>query len=170
LYLLDTNVVSEFRLRRPNPGLIEWMSTVAPEELAVSVVFAFEAQFGVSELRKRDAGRAGEIERWLTELLDSQQLALLPFDVAAARIYGEMFATPGLRNFLLPDARSKRPKSGVDLMVAATAIASDATVVTFNIAGFERIHRHFSLPGLFDPRTRKWVVEGKRGSSESSRL
>jgi predicted nucleic acid-binding protein len=158
MYLLDTNIVSEFRKRRPNAALIEWLSRTAPEELAISSLFAFEAQSGAAMMKRHDPERAAAIEEWLDELLGSGQFTVLPFDVPAARLYGEMFATPELKSFLMTDPRSKRPKSGVDLMLAATAIASDATVVTFNVSDFGRIHETFPLPGLFNPGTRAWIV------------
>jgi predicted nucleic acid-binding protein len=165
VYLLDTNVVSEFRKRRPNPALIEWFNRVDPDALAISSLFAFEAEAGIAMMKSSAPDTAAAIELWLNELLDSGRFTVLPFDVPAARIYGNMFAAPELKSFLLPDPKSKRPKSGVDLMLAATATAADATMVTFNVSDFRRIHARFPLPGLFDPGANAWIVQRGAGSS-----
>jgi hypothetical protein len=37
-YLLDTNVVSETRKRRPQPKVLSWLESSAPDALYVSVL------------------------------------------------------------------------------------------------------------------------------------
>jgi hypothetical protein len=71
-----------------------------------------------------------------------------------------MFATPALRDFILPDPRMAKPKSGADLMIAATAIVHAAAVAT----NFAAIHRQFPLPGVYKPFTDEWVVAPAGGA------
>jgi hypothetical protein len=71
-----------------------------------------------------------------------------------------MFATPALRNFTLPSPASRRPKSGVDLMIAATAIVHGMTVVTADAGDFLRIHAAFPLPSLYEPFAKDWKLGG----------
>jgi predicted nucleic acid-binding protein len=158
LFLLDTDVVSNFRKRKPHPNLLDWFESVPPDEVAVSVMTAFEIQAGASLLRPTNPVKADEIEAWLDGFVLTGAFVLLPLDAEVARVYGRMFVTPSLKNFVMPDLRSKRPKSGVDLMLAATAIVHGTTVVTINKYDFLRIHEAFPLPSLYEPFSKEWLV------------
>lgn len=46
IYLIDTNVVSEFVKKSPNPKVMEWVQSA--EFLAISVVTVEEAHFGLA--------------------------------------------------------------------------------------------------------------------------
>lgn len=58
---------------------------------------------------------------------------ILPFDMRAARLYGQLFAH--LRSVGLPIG-------GFDLLIAATALSNNCAVVTLNVREFNRV------PGL----------------------
>jgi hypothetical protein len=75
-----------------------------------------------------------------------------------------MFATPALRDFILPDPRMAKPKSGADLMIAATATVHAAAVATNNVADCAAIHRHFPLSGVYKPFTDEWVLAPAGGA------
>lgn len=156
MYLLDTNIISNFR-KRPHPNLVAWLDGVSNDEIAVSAITIFEIQAGIAMVC--DRSKATEIQGWLDGLILSGQTSIVAFDAEVARIYAHMFTTPALKNFLLPDARNPKPKSGADLIIAATAIVHDAVVVTANTNDFLRIHDHFPLPGLYDPFAREWRVD-----------
>jgi toxin FitB len=160
VYLLDTNVVSNFRKRKPHPRLLEWFESVPQDQVAVSVMTAFEIQSGASLLRKTNPAKADEIEDWLDGFVLTGSFAILPIDADIARLYARMFVTPPLKNFVLADPKSKQPKSGADLMLAATAIVRGATLVTVNRDDFLRIHTVFPLPSLYEPFAMEWLVGG----------
>jgi predicted nucleic acid-binding protein len=67
MYLLDTNVVSEFRQDDPAPGVIRFLAEVAPEQTYLSVVTLMELQRGVSMLPP--GKRRSEIEDWIDRTL-----------------------------------------------------------------------------------------------------
>lgn len=158
MYLLGTDIVSNFRKSRPHPNLLDWMGRIADEEVAVSVMTVFEIQSGAHLVRAAAPAKAAEIEAWLDGFVLAGGFAILPLGTEAARLYAAMFVTPSLKSFLLPHPRSKAPKSGVDLIIAAIAIVGDACVVTTNTADYLRIHREFPLPGLYDPLAGSWFV------------
>jgi predicted nucleic acid-binding protein len=70
LYLLGTNVVSEFRRRRPHPVVAAWVENLPDEHTYISVVTLGELQAGVEVMRERDAEKAAEIEAWVDEAAD----------------------------------------------------------------------------------------------------
>ncbi|MBK1836271.1 type II toxin-antitoxin system VapC family toxin [Azospirillum sp. YIM B02556] len=156
MYLLDTNIVSNFR-KRPHPNLVAWLDAISADEIAISAITVFEIQAGIDMVG--DRAKAKEIQVWLDGLVLSGQASIVAFDADVARVYAHLFTTAALKNFLLPDARNSRPKSGADLIIAATAIVHEAVVVTANTDDFLRIHEHFPLPGLYHPFAQEWQVD-----------
>ena len=74
MYLLDTEVVSELRRRKPHQDALEWFSDVAPDQVFLSAVTVGEIQTGIEFARAKDASRAAELESWMGKLMDSQRV------------------------------------------------------------------------------------------------
>lgn len=126
-FLFDTDAIAEVLRGRPDPAYVQWLRTVPREDQFTSAVVAAELYRGA--LR---SGRARfHLENVEKRLL--QSVTVLPFDVAVARVYGEIEA--GLKE----DAR---PLADADLQVAATAIRHGLELVTGNARQFE------AVPGL----------------------
>lgn len=125
MYLVDTNVVSETRLRRPHPAVLAWLRSTRSDELQVSALTIGEIQKGVENLRDRDPIRASSIESWLDEAV-LQHFEVLAFDSAAAREWAR------LMNGLPADLT-------IDAMIASTALVHGLTVVTRNERDFEQL-------------------------------
>lgn len=152
MFLLDTNVVSELRKRKPAPQMIDWYTRQDSRELWTSVITIFEIQIGIERARTQHPGVAVDAERWLEEeLLPRFVGRILPLGVAASRLYGRMLTTPDLVNFVIQDPRSKKQRTGADLMVAAIALTEGAIVVTRDTEDFRRIDKHFPLLGIVNP-------------------
>ena len=128
-FLLDTNVVSELVAAAPAPQVLRWVAAQAPDRLFLSVVTLGELTHGVIRL---DAGRRRErLTRWLAEELPAQFAGrVLPFDQAMAIRGGEMMAETG---------RLGRPRSALDLQIAATAACLGLGLVTRNTTDFENL-------------------------------
>jgi len=47
MYLLDTNVVSELRKKRPHGSVVAWLEDVADNDLYISLVTLAEIQVGI---------------------------------------------------------------------------------------------------------------------------
>jgi predicted nucleic acid-binding protein len=130
-FLLDTNVVSETRKRRPHGGVTAWLNSLIREQVFFSAVVFFELQAGIEATRKQDAGKAQEIERWVDDMVLAQQI--LPMDAASFRECARLMQ--GKSEALLGDA-----------MIAATALVHGLTVATRN----ERDFALFDVP-VFNP-------------------
>ena len=126
-YLFDTDALSEPLRRRPLKSYIRWLETVPPTEQFASAV-------SIGELFK-GACRVTEAARHLRniETLVLSAVTVLPYDVAVARVFGEIDAALDRRGECLADA---------DVQIAATAIYHGLELVTGNVGHFERI------PGL----------------------
>ena len=123
-YLLDTNILSNITKPVPSESLVAWMAQQADENLFISTLTVAEIWRGVLE------GPAGkkrqQLERWFAGPEGPQALfagRILPFDDNAALIWGKIMAK---------GTKAGRPRSAIDMIVAAIAEANDCVVVTDN--------------------------------------
>lgn len=158
-YLLDTDIVSNFRRPRPSTHLLDWARSRDADELQISAMTVFEIQVGVAIVARQDRDYAARLSGWLDSFVLSGRFGIVLLDVEIMRAYASMFADPAMRTFVLPDARSKRPKSGADLILAATAIQYGLIVASANVQHFHRIHARYKLPGLYNPLLNEWAIE-----------
>lgn len=130
-YLLDTNVVSELRKRKPHGAILAWMGTLRPEQIFLSAVTIGELQAGAELTRKTDPVKAAEIENWL--MVAEGAFSVIPMDSACFREWARL--KTGKSSELIEDA-----------MIAATARVHGLHVATRN----ERDFRQFQV-GAFNP-------------------
>lgn len=121
MYLLDTNVVSELRKRRPHPAVTAWLEAVSDNDLYLSAVTIGELQAGVEITRTQDPDKAAEIEAWVDQAAVAWNV--LPMDARTFRNWARLMHGRG--DELLEDA-----------MIAATAQVHDLIVVTRNLRDF----------------------------------
>lgn len=121
-YLLDTNVVSELRRRKPHGAVIAWLSRVPDDDVFIPAMVVGELQSGIERTREVDSLKAYEIEQWLEQIVSTSQILDLTADVlrewarlmhrrssdllqdaliaAVARVNGLIVATRNERDFL----------------------------------------------------------------------
>ncbi|MEO7260398.1 MAG: type II toxin-antitoxin system VapC family toxin [Jatrophihabitantaceae bacterium] len=125
MYLLDTNVVSELRKRRGDPGVKRWVAKQSTADLAISVVTVVEIETGILRRGWTDPDQARILTRWFEQnVLTGFADRILPLDLAAAR---------RVASLRVPDQAPQH-----DALIAGTALARALTVVTRNTRDFER--------------------------------
>lgn len=134
-YLLDTNIISNVVKPKPSEPLMAWLAERRDEDLFISSLTVAEIRRGILEKprgKKRDA-----LDAWFAGPEGPQALfagRVLPFDDKAGLIWARLMA----------DGKSAgRPRSGLDMIVAAIAGTNDCVVVTDNerdFAGIEIIN------------------------------
>jgi predicted nucleic acid-binding protein len=124
-YLVDTNVISEVRKGpRCDQSVLAWWTSVAPEEIFLSVLTIGEIRKGVENIRRRDARSASTLETWLLQIISYYRDQILAIELDIVEEWGWMS---------VPD-----PLPVVDGLIAATAKVRGLTLVTRNIADMER--------------------------------
>jgi toxin FitB len=141
MFLLDTVVISELRKppRQRNLNLVNWIEAVSSQDLFVSVVTIGEIERGIERQRQLDPQFAASLAAWLDVVLRTHEGRILPVDIAVARRWGRLSHQIG--------------NKGLDLAIAATALEHGLTVVTRNVADFERTG--VSVLDPFSSRTRR---------------
>jgi tRNA(fMet)-specific endonuclease VapC len=139
-YLFDTDAISEVLRPRPAARYLQWLRRIPKDEQFTSAVAVGELYQG--------AFRSPAVERHLQNLEDRvlPSLTVLPYDVATARVYGEIRAR--LESV-------GKPLADADLQIAATALRHDLELVTGNVRHFGRV------PGL---RLESILADSRRGS------
>ena len=121
MFLLDTVIVSELRKKKPDVGVVRWISKQQEDQLHLSVVTLGEIERGMR--RKADPEFAGALAAWLESLTRLYADRILPVTPRVALRWGRLSAQLG--------------HEGADLLIAATALTYGLTVVTRNTGHFE---------------------------------
>ena len=137
-FLLDTNIVSEFRKPRPHGAVIAWRRSIPTHQLAIPAVVLAEAQAGVEIMRRQDPVKAAELESWIEGLM--AYYTILPADGAIFREWARLM-------------HGVSSDQSADAMIAATARVMKLTVATRNVNDFLRFNVRLINPFEFIPGT-----------------
>lgn len=125
-FLIDTNVVSELRRPRPNPGVVSWFKAVHESELFVSDATLAEIAVGIA--RVENPSKREDLELWAErDFFPWARSRTLPADRRVLERWLSMMHSARSRQMTL---------SQPDALIAATADVSGLVVVTKNARDF----------------------------------
>ncbi|WP_432256546.1 type II toxin-antitoxin system VapC family toxin [Limimaricola sp. AA108-03] len=144
MILLDTSVIAETQRKVPDGAVMDWLNAQDPTNLYLSAITAAELIFGVQAMpggKRRDG-----LIRAVTAILEEDFSGrILPFDGAAARIYGTQVAAARQKGYAISIA---------DGQIAAIALSRlGAMVATRNPRPFMALGAD-----VLDP----WALGGPR--------
>ena len=121
-YFLDTNVIAD-SIRGKKQRLFDYFSRISASDIYVSAIVVAELEFGAAH--SNDYAKNKRLyEDFITDF------TVVPFEKSHSVVYGE------IRHYLT----AKGTPIGLnDMLIAATAIANDAVLVTHNTDEFARI-------------------------------
>jgi tRNA(fMet)-specific endonuclease VapC len=124
MYLLDTNTLSELLKKRSKPQFLTRLRRHPPEMFFTSSICVMELRHG-SRRREDHAVFWQRITRGVLS-----RVTILAFSISEAVIAGDILVHLARRGELI----------GIeDVLISATALAREYTVVTGNVRHFERI-------------------------------
>ena len=135
-WLLDTNVLSELRSPKPEPKVVAFIASQPLELLHISSVTLAEIRFGIELVS--DANRRAELNDWLANKVRPMfQQRVLPVSEDVLFKW----------RLLVEDGRkSGHTFSQPDIIIAATALHHDLTVVSRDTSDYEKARVPFVNP------------------------
>lgn len=140
MYLLDTNVISEFRKiknHKANHGVVEWLKNTQPHQLHTSIIVMIELERWGQLKALRDPIQGQHLSQWFENAVKPSfagRVLMIDWQVASI-----------CANLHVPN-----PKPEHDALIAATALAHQLTLVTRNTQDFRNIN-HLNLLNPFSP-------------------
>lgn len=126
-YILDTNVISELVAKQPNPHVLQWLDSLDPGGVYLSVITIGELRKGIEKLPP--SARKQALERWLSEdLLLRFADRILSLDVEVMLTWGALTGRLEAKGVRLP---------AIDSLIAALALHHNCSLVTRNESDFD---------------------------------
>lgn len=127
-YLLDTNILSNATKPVPSRPLIDWLQQQPDESLFIASWTIAEIQRGI--LEKPSGKKRKQLEAWFASPEGPPALfagRVLPFDQLASLMWARLMSE---------GTKAGKPRSSLDMIVAATAMANRCAIVTANEKDF----------------------------------
>lgn len=129
MYILDTDILS--RLHAGDPRLQKHQDRFDPVEVVTSIITRIEILRGRFEyvMKAEDAEHLRRALAWLRRIEELlTQIAIIPADDAAVEEFDRLRQNKKLKNI-----------GRADLLIAAIALANQATLVTRNLKDFRQV-------------------------------
>ena len=126
MYVLDTNILSEYRKissGKADRNVTAWQASVPQSTMYLSVVTVMELEIGTLLLEGRDPAQSKDLRKWLSEqVMPTFASRVLPIDASVALRCAQLH---------VPNWRADR-----DAFIAATALVHGMAIVTRNVTDF----------------------------------
>jgi toxin FitB len=126
MYLVDTNVVSEYRrvgAGRGDPNVAKWALAIPNSQQYLSVLTVLELEKGYERLARKDRTQAERLRLWLdSSVFPSAEGRIIAVDTTVATRAAALHVP--------------NPRPDVDALIAATALVHGLIVVTRNVSDF----------------------------------
>jgi toxin FitB len=127
--ILDTNVISEVMLDRPEPTVLAWLDGLPDQSVWITSITVFEIRHGLEIMSAGRRRRA--LEKAFSEIIEGDlESRVLPLETDAAEAAGALSAER---------RRAGRSIEIRDALIAGIARARKATLATRNVRHFRGI-------------------------------
>ena len=127
-FLVDTNVLSEPRQKRPDTKVIRWL-TENESKIYTSALVTGEIRFGIELLPHNSAKRASLL-KWYGQLIGILGGRVLSVNARVTEEWARLQAEAQAKNLVLPT---------VDSLLAATARRYQLAIATDNVKDFTAV-------------------------------
>lgn len=126
MFLLDTNILSEWMKPSPDLRLLAWLDAQPARKLYLPAVAKAEIESGIALLP--DGKRKAALQRAARVIIDEFSSRCLPLDCETTVAYAKI---------LSQSKTAGRPMSVEDAQIAAIAYQNALKLVTRNVRGFD---------------------------------
>lgn len=134
-YLLDTNAISATRQSYKQPRVADFLRSLDPSTLFISVLTFGEIRKGLTMKRLKTPNGVENLSRWVEQVERVYASRALDVDAGIAKLWGELMG-------------GNRTLPVVDTLLAATAIVHNLTLVTRNASDLEGLPVQLFNPWL----------------------
>ena len=124
-FLLDTNVISEPKQKRPSKRVLEWLDAQDESKLYLSVLTLGEIKKGITRLES--GKKKATLEKWLEQLRSRFSRRILPITEKTFLAWGKMYGEFERKGIVRP---------AFDSLLEATALEHDMIFLTRNVKNF----------------------------------
>lgn len=124
-YLIDTNVISEPRRKRPDQNVVSWLAGISDNEAHISAITIGEIKKGAE--KRVSSKERSDLLSWLDRLRVRFAGRILPLTEETFVVWGKLIAEFEKRG---------KPRSAVGSLLEATALEHDLVLVTRNVRDF----------------------------------
>ncbi len=122
-YLIDTNIISELRKKKPDQNLIEWYQSIDTDSIFISCITIGEINYGICKIKKTDKELSIKLNLWLEEIKTTDSDRIISVDIDVAMIWGELL--------------SLNSTNSTDALIAAQGIKHKMMIATRNTSHFQ---------------------------------
>ncbi len=124
-FLLDTNVISEPKQKKPHAQVLAWLDAQDESKLFLSVLTIGKIRKGITRLDS--SKKKFELEKWLEKLRNRFSRRILPLTEKTFLAWGKMYGEIERKGISRP---------AFDSLLEATALEHDLIFVTRNVKNF----------------------------------
>lgn len=125
-FLLDTNIISEPKQKRPSKRVLEWLDAQDESKLFLSVLTVGEIKKGITRLES--SKKKATLEKWLEQLRMRFSRRILPLSEKTFLVWGKMSGEFERKGTVRP---------AFDSLLEATALEHEMILVTRNVKNFQ---------------------------------
>lgn len=125
-FLLDTNVISEPKQKKPNKKVLEWLGAQDESKLYLSVLTIGEIRKGTTRLES--GKKKTQLEAWLEKLRTRFSRRILFLSEKTFLVWGRMCGEFENKGIIRP---------ALDSLLEATALEHEMIFVTRNVKNFQ---------------------------------
>ncbi|MCL5735249.1 MAG: type II toxin-antitoxin system VapC family toxin [Actinobacteria bacterium] len=129
MILLDTNIISEFMRRQPNPTAMAWVDAQPVQQLYISAITRAEIELGIALLP--EGSRKSALQSAAIRMFAEFSGRCVSFDERVASIYAGLVARR---------VKAGRPITVEDAQIAAIAVNGGFTLATRSVGDFGEIY------------------------------
>jgi toxin FitB len=122
-YLLDTNIISELKRKKPNQEVMDWFGEINTEDLYLSCITIGELKSGALKKAKTDVKTGKLLIKWIDGLVADYEEQILNIDLETCKIWAQLLNIDST--------------NAIDGLIAAQCLQSNMVLVTRNIKHFK---------------------------------